>query len=59
LLLTHFELWGVVDGSDSAPAASDVAILIAWKLRDSKARLELVIYYSEKAINIPTITSNL
>jgi len=50
LLLIRSEIWGVVDGSDEAPPASDVAGLTAWKLRDAKARSELLLHCSEKQL---------
>lgn len=50
LLLIRSELCGIVDGSDAVPAASDVVSLTAWKLRDAKARSELLLHCSEKQL---------
>jgi hypothetical protein len=39
-----------VDGSDEAPNASDVEVLVAWNLRDSKARSDLLLHCSKKQL---------
>jgi hypothetical protein len=48
MLLTRSEIWSVVDGSKVAPAATDVDALAAWKLKDSKARSEILLHCGEK-----------
>ena len=50
LLLIRSEIWGIVDGSDVAPAASDIVGLAAWRLRNVKARSELLLHCNEKQL---------
>jgi hypothetical protein len=50
LLLFCSKIWGVVDGSDVAPAASDVVGLATWKLRDVKTRSEFLLHCNEKQL---------
>jgi len=50
LLLTCSEKWGVVNGSDATPAESNRIGLVAWKLHDSKACLEILLHCSEKQL---------
>jgi len=38
MLLIRSKLWSVVDGTKFVPPSSDPPGLIAWKLKDSKAR---------------------
>jgi hypothetical protein len=50
MLLTRSEIWSFVDGSEVAPAATDVDALAAWKLKDSKARSEILLHCGEKQL---------
>lgn len=50
MLLIRSELWSVVDGSEASPVESDVADLTAWKLKDSKARSDILLHCGEKQI---------
>lgn len=50
MLLIRSELWGMVNGTEAAPAASDQAGLTAWKLKDSKARADILLHCGEKQL---------
>ena len=59
IILIRSEIWGVVDRSDVASAASDVVGLAAWKLCDVKARSELLLYCNEKQlISLHSLTTS-
>jgi len=50
MLLIRFKIWSVVDGLEVFLAATDVTTLAAWKLKDSKARFEILLYCREKQL---------
>ena len=50
MLLIKSELWQVVDGTEANPRSSDSEAQKAWKLKDSKARFDIIFRYSEKKI---------
>lgn len=50
MLLVRSELWTVVDGSEVAPTASDANGISAWKLKDSKARSDILLHCGKKQL---------
>ena len=48
MLLIWLELWFVVDGTKVAPVSSNVVGLIAWKLKDSKARSYILLHLAKR-----------
>ena len=50
MLLIQSKLWSVVDGTEVAHTASDVAGLTAWKLKDSKAHSNILFHCGEKIL---------
>lgn len=50
MLLIRSELWTVVNGTEVTPPESDVARLAAWRLKDSKARSDILLHCGEKQL---------
>jgi len=48
MLLVRSKLWTVVDSTEVAPPSSDVNGLSARKLKDSKARYDILLHCGEK-----------
>lgn len=44
MLLIQSELWTVIDGTEATPASSHVTSLATWKLKDSKAHSNILLY---------------
>jgi hypothetical protein len=50
MLLIRSKLWTIVDGSKCSFPTSNVARFIAWKLKDSKTRSDILLHYGEKQL---------
>jgi hypothetical protein len=52
MLLSQFDLCGVVDGTNLNLRAANLIIQVAWKSRDLKAYLNLVFHYGGHQIQL-------
>lgn len=50
MLLIRSQIRSVVDGTEIAPAVSEVAGLAAWKLKDVKARSDILLHCGDKQL---------
>jgi hypothetical protein len=50
MLLIRSELWSVVDDTEASPPSDDIIGFTAWKLKDSKARSEILLHCGEKQL---------
>lgn len=59
MLLIRSKLWSIVDGTEAQPASSDVAGLTAWRLKDSKARADILLHCGEnQLISLQPLTTS-
>lgn len=52
MFLIRHDLFSVVDGSEANPGAADATKLATWKLKDSKAKSDLILHYDNRQIQI-------
>jgi hypothetical protein len=52
MLLIRSEIWGIVDGSDPDPRATNNALQVAWKLKDFKAQANIIFHCRDWQIHM-------
>jgi len=50
MLLVQSKLWTVVDNTEVAPPAFDIDGLLAWQLKDSKAKFDILLHCGKKQL---------